>query len=77
MNKINKRILFVWIVLIILVCGSFYLFNIYSLKQSVGQLEDDLSFEERKQTALLETVDQIDHDSASIEEVRAQIPEQL
>ncbi|MDV2581863.1 hypothetical protein [Alkalibacillus haloalkaliphilus] len=74
MSNLHKRILVVWIVLI---GGGFYLFNIHSLKQSVDQLEGDLAFEERKQTALLETVDQIDHDSAAIEELRAQIPEQL
>ncbi|MDQ0352000.1 cell division protein FtsB [Alkalibacillus filiformis] len=77
MSKMLKRIIFIWIVLVILIGGIFYLFNIHSLKQSENQLENDLSFEERKQSALLETVDQIDHDGMAMEELRAKIPEHL
>ncbi|NIK11586.1 hypothetical protein [Alkalibacillus almallahensis] len=78
MTKQNKRMILVGIAVLLLAAGAFYYYVIFDLQQTNQELSDDLDFEERRQTALSDSLEnQEAEEDVNVDTLRDQLPESL
>ncbi|MET3683119.1 Tfp pilus assembly protein PilO [Alkalibacillus flavidus] len=78
MTKQSKRLVVLWLLVLLLAVGAFYYFVIFDLQQSNQTLEDDLAFEERREAAFRDSIENEEQqDVTDVEQLRDALPETL
>ncbi|GAA0450546.1 hypothetical protein [Alkalibacillus silvisoli] len=77
MNKASKRIVLIWLLLLMGSIAMFYYFYIHQLEREVSEIESDITFEEQREALFSEAISEMEQEEITIDTYRLKLPSEL